>query len=213
MSIKLTCDCGRTMEVRDKYAGRRAKCPACGKIVAIPGEPEPAYDVILSYSAEDKPTADAACATLEARGIRCWIAPRDILPGQEWGEAIIDAISECGLMVLIFSSHANNSPQVRREAERAVSKGKPIIPLRIEDVTPCKTMEYFLSTPHWLDALTPPLEQHLVHLAETVEILLKREAGRVPRRPAGAACPGRRRAPAHPGRPCAGRVADNATGW
>jgi len=194
MSIKLTCDCGRTMEVRDKYAGRRAKCPACGKIVAIPGEPEPAYDVILSYSAEDKPTADAACATLEARGIRCWIAPRDILPGQEWGEAIIDAISECGLMVLIFSSHANNSPQVRREAERAVSKGKPIIPLRIEDVTPCKTMEYFLSTPHWLDALTPPLEQHLVHLAETVEILLKREAGRVPRRPAGAARPAAPRA-------------------
>ena len=49
-----------------------------------------AHDVFISYSTKDKPTADAACAALEAKGIRCWIAPRDILPGSDWGEAIID---------------------------------------------------------------------------------------------------------------------------
>jgi TIR domain len=52
-----------------------------------------AHDVFISYSSRDKPTADAACAALEQRSIRFWIAPRDIVPGAEWGESIIDAIS------------------------------------------------------------------------------------------------------------------------
>ena len=51
-----------------------------------------AFDVFLSYSSKDKTTADAACAALENTGIRCWIAPRDIIPGMDWGEAIVNAI-------------------------------------------------------------------------------------------------------------------------
>lgn len=39
------------------------------------------HDVFISYASSDKPVADAVCAALEQRGIRCWIAPRDILPG------------------------------------------------------------------------------------------------------------------------------------
>ena len=45
--------------------------------------PDMAHDVFISYSAKDKTTADGVCATLEAKGIRCWIAPRDILPGMD----------------------------------------------------------------------------------------------------------------------------------
>jgi len=124
-----------------------------------------AHDVFISYSHHDKPQADAVCATLEAKGIRCWIAPRDVIPGQEWGAAIVDAIRSSRVMVLVFSSHANASPQIRREVERAVSAETVLIPFRIEDVLPEKSLEYFLGTPHWLDALTPPLEAHLEHLA------------------------------------------------
>jgi hypothetical protein len=50
-----------------------------------------------------------------------------------------------------------------------------VIPLRIEDVLPSKTLEYFISTQHWLDALTPPLEDHLAHLAETITVLLAKK--------------------------------------
>jgi hypothetical protein len=75
--------------------------------------------------------------------------------------------------VLIFSSQANISNQIHREVERAVSKGMPIIPLRIEDITPTKSMEYFLGSIHWLDALTPPLERHLERLRETVKSCLE----------------------------------------
>jgi tetratricopeptide (TPR) repeat protein len=172
MSIDVICQCGKKLIAKDEHAGKRAKCPACGQIVMIPGTPLPAYDVFISHSHEDKPIADAICASLEASRIRCWVAPRDIMPGKEWGEAIIDGISQCRAMVLVFSSNSNQSGQVKREVERAVSKGAIIVPFKIEDVPMSKSMEYFLSTPHWLDAMTPPLENHLAKLAQTVRSLL-----------------------------------------
>lgn len=133
-----------------------------------------AHEVFISFSTKDKPTADAVCAVLEARGIRCWMAPRDVLPGVDWGEAIIDAINETAIMVLVLSRNANESVQLKREVERAVHKGTIIIPFRIEDVPLSKALEYHISTTHWLDALTPPLESHLAHLADRIEGLLKR---------------------------------------
>ena len=133
-----------------------------------------AHDVFISYSSQDKAIADAICATLEGRRIRCWIAPRDIMPGVPYGEALIDALTTSRVLVLVFSAHANISSQVAREVERACSKGLAIVPFRIEDVPMSKEMEFYLSLPHWLDALTPPLEQHLAYLAETVSLLLER---------------------------------------
>jgi len=127
------------------------------------------HDVFISYSSKDKPFADAACNILEKRGLRCWMAPRDILPGADWGEAIIDAINGAHAFVLVFSSHANESAQIKREVERAVNRGLPVVPVRIEQVAPAKALEYFISTPHWLDALTPPVENHLNYLADVVD--------------------------------------------
>ncbi len=148
-----------------------------------------AQTVFVCHSAHDKQVADAACAALEARRIPCWIAPRDVLPGDEWGKAIVDAIGECRILVLIFSTYANTSPQVRREVERAVSKGRIILPFRIQDVMPSDAMEYALGNTHWLDALTPPLEAHLVRLADTVLRILERDAPAAPLFPQAAAIP------------------------
>ncbi len=133
------------------------------------------HDIIISYSTQDKPIADAVCAGLEARGIRCWIAPRDILPGVNYQEGIIDAINSSKIMVLIFSSHANESPHVTREATIAMSKKVIIIPFRIDDSPLSKTMEFIISVPHWLDAVTPPLENHIRELGDTIMILLENE--------------------------------------
>lgn len=135
-----------------------------------------AFDVFISYSNRDKTVADAVCATLEAKKIRCWIAPRDVLPGVPYAKALLDGINQSKIFVLIFSSDSNTSPQVMREVEIAVKNGIPIIPLRIEDVPPSGAMEYYLSVPHWLDAMTPPLEKHLNKLANTVESLLTSQA-------------------------------------
>ena len=133
-----------------------------------------AHDVFISYSTADKPAADAVCAGLEQRGFSCWIAPRDIVPGLDWGAAIIDAINDAKVMVLVFSSSANTSKQIKREVERAVSKGVTLIPLRIEDVPLGKTLEYFISSEHWMDALSRPLDPHVDRLAAAIRALLAR---------------------------------------
>ena len=94
------------------------------------------HEVFISYSSKDKKWADATCAVLEKHRIRCWIAPRDITPGTEWGAAIIQGMDVSKIMVLIFSGHANESSQVRREVERAISKGLIVLPFRVENISP-----------------------------------------------------------------------------
>ena len=131
------------------------------------------HDVFISYSSPDKAIAEAVCSALEKRGISCWVAPRNIEPGADWGESIIDALNRARVFVLIFSQSANQSPQLKREVERAVSRSTPIIPVRIENVAPSKSLEYFISTQHWLDAYTKPLSRHLGRLGDAVERALQ----------------------------------------
>jgi TIR domain-containing protein len=113
-------------------------------------------------------------ARLEADSVTCWMAPRDVVPGADWGESIIDAIESSRIMILIFSRNADASPQIKREVERAVNKGVYIIPFRVDEIPPSKSLEYFISTSQWMDAFSPPLERHLDNLAKTVKAVLKR---------------------------------------
>ncbi|NJD60374.1 MAG: hypothetical protein C3F13_17980 [Anaerolineales bacterium] len=133
------------------------------------------HDVFVSYSNKDKPVADAVVAGLEHKGIRCWVAPRDIAPGSSWGEAIISAIEGSRFMVIILSGNSNRSKQVVREVERAVANSVIIIPFRIENIDPTGAMAYFLSTEHWLDAITPPLERHIEKLVTTLQRFMSGE--------------------------------------
>src|ERR1700744_4859595 len=94
------------------------------------------FDVFISYSTKDSAAANAACAALESAKIRCWMAPRDILPGERWGASIVRAIDQCRVMVLIFSGNANVSAQVHREVDQAFGRSKAVLPLRIEPVRP-----------------------------------------------------------------------------
>jgi hypothetical protein len=122
-------------------------------------------DIFISYSQADRECAHEMVALLEAQGLRCWVAPRDISPSADWAAEIIDAISAARIMVLVFSSSSNQSPQVRREIERAVHKGVTVLPFRIEDVVPSKSLEFFLSAQHWMDAFPPPRDAHYRRLS------------------------------------------------
>lgn len=134
-----------------------------------------AHDVFISYAGEDKAVAFGVCATLEQHKIRCWIAPRDVVG--RYPDAIESAIESSRIMVLIFSSSSNASSHVYNETEQAVSNGLAIIPFRIEDVLPEKGMKLLIGASHWLDAMTPPVEKHMEHLAETVRLILERLNG------------------------------------
>jgi hypothetical protein len=135
-------------------------------------------DVFVSYSQPDREPAFEIVSHLERAEVSVWIAPRDIAPSSDWAAEIIDAISSSSIMVLVFSSASNDSPQVRREVERAVHRQVPILPFRIENILPTRSMEYFLSAQHWLDAFPPPLTDHYARLLRQVQALLHTPQGR-----------------------------------
>ncbi|HTX23612.1 MAG TPA: toll/interleukin-1 receptor domain-containing protein [Steroidobacteraceae bacterium] len=151
----------------------------------MPGE------VFVSYSQPDRDCALELVAQVEAQGISCWVAPRDVSPSADWAAEIIDAISNAQVMVLVFSAQSNDSPQVRREVERAVHKRLRILPFRIEDVLPSKSLEYFLSAQHWLDAFPPPRESHYAKLCTHLRVTLSRGAPERPSSPDGTSGPAR----------------------
>ena len=134
-----------------------------------------ATDVFLSYAHEDRDTADDAIRQLESEGVSCWVAHRDAGAGAEWAASIVDAIAASRLVVLIYSTHSNESQQVLREMERAVQANVPILPLLIDDAPLSKSMRYFLGATHWLDTAGKPSAERLKLLSETVKRVLKSE--------------------------------------
>lgn len=108
--------------------------------------------VFISYSSKDKHIADAVCHFLEENNIACWIAPRDILPGQKWAGAIVKAIKESQAMVLVYSTNSNDSDQVANEVDKAFSNSKAIIPFMVDSTPLNEEFEYYLSRKHWLVA-------------------------------------------------------------
>lgn len=134
-------------------------------------------EVFISYASKDKKIAEEVCSYLEQNDITCWIAPRNILPGTEYGEAIMNGIESCRIMVLIFSESSNASQHVLREVERAVSKNLPIIAYKISNTNPCKSMEYFLFANQWLDATGKGY--HIGELHSSIKAIIGSEEGKV----------------------------------
>jgi hypothetical protein len=133
-----------------------------------------AHAVFISYAAEDKAVADAVCKHLEAAGITCWYAPRDVPYGQDFEESIVDAICASQLIILILTAFSNTSSHVKREIQNACLEDVaiPVLPFRIEDVLLNKALRYYVGSVHWLDAISPPLEGHLQNLVEHVRARL-----------------------------------------
>lgn len=130
------------------------------------------YDIFISYSKEDKLTAEAICKELETSGVQCWIAPRDISEGDDWTAAIIGGMNQCQVMVMVFSSVTNMSSHVHREVGHAFNRGLTVIPFRVEDTAASDRFQYYLDSVQWLNAFPPPIEQYLPRLAERVNKLL-----------------------------------------
>jgi hypothetical protein len=134
------------------------------------------HDVFLSYASADRAAADAVCAALEARGIVCWMAPRDVPAGADWGEAILTAIGRAHAMVLVLSRHTAASVHVRNEVVTAVSQSLALVPVRIEDCQPGGALRLHLAGSHWLNVYPPPIEQHAEALAAGVRLALAADA-------------------------------------
>lgn len=125
------------------------------------------YDVFISYNSQDKQTADAVCHYLEERKLRCFIAPRDIVP-PDWAGSITRAIEHSQAFVIVVSEHSMASNEVAKEITLATRVSSYIFPFRVDDTILDGRMTYHLSAFHWIDAMTPPLEQRLEELADRI---------------------------------------------
>ena len=114
----------------------------------------PDFAAFISHAKADQKKVQEIVALLEERGFKCWIAPRDVRPGHSYGDEIIRGIERSRCFLLALSKASNESPFVTREVERAVSKRKPIFPIRIEAVEPSSALELFISSTQWIDAFS-----------------------------------------------------------
>lgn len=141
--------------------------------------------------------------------MRCWIAPRDVPAGADWGEAILTAIGRAHAMVLILSRNTAASVHVRNEVVTAVSQSLALVPVRIEDCQPGGALRLHLAGSHWLNVFPPPFEQHVEALAAGVRLALAADATvEIPRAQAAALVAAARAShAAAAGRTAAGQVA------
>jgi len=131
-------------------------------------DPQAASDVFVSYASKDAATANAVVTALESQGLKCWIAPRNVIPGSQYADGIVRAINGARLLVLVLSESAIASPHVGREVERASSKQRPIIALKTDATALTPALEYFLSESQWVDVGSEGLDAALAKLIAAV---------------------------------------------
>src|SRR5260221_8813652 len=107
--------------------------------------------VFLSFASNDRNAAETTCKAVEQRRLECWIAPRNIGPGENFQEAITRAIRTAKVMILVFSAHANNSLEVKKEIALAGRYNVIVVPVRVEDVVPNDALSYELAVRQWID--------------------------------------------------------------
>src|SRR5450755_2144796 len=125
-------------------------------------------DVFVSYASQDAAVAQKVCSALEAAGFRCWIAPRDVVPGTLYADGIVGAIDESRILVLILSKEAVASAHVGKELERATSKRHPIIALRLDTSPLNRAFEYFLNESQWIEVGAGGTDVAIAKLVEAV---------------------------------------------
>jgi tetratricopeptide (TPR) repeat protein len=108
--------------------------------------------VFVSYATADRAEALKVCKAIERRGTRCWISMRDVPPGENYQEAIVQALRTARAVALVFSEAANTSAEIKKELSLASRYGVPVIALRLKDIEPSDAFAYELSTRQWIDA-------------------------------------------------------------
>ena len=110
-----------------------------------------AATIFLSYASKDQKTAETICQALEGRGFQCWMAARNVHPGENFQEAIVRAIRAAKVMLFVFSANSNNSDEVKKEIALAGQHKVFVIPIRVEDVIPNEALAYEFATRQSID--------------------------------------------------------------
>ena len=128
--------------------------------------------IFISYSSKDEKIAETIYQALETRGLDCWIASRDVRPGENFQEAIVKALRSANVMLLVFTSNANNSDEIKKELVLAGRNSVTVVPVRVEDVAPNDAFTYEFATRQWIDLFTD-WERHIELLASRLGQILQ----------------------------------------
>jgi len=134
----------------------------------------------VSYASQDSAVANTVVDALELADLKCWIAPRDVVPGAIYASEIVEAINAAPVLVLILSRHSVASTHVGKELERASSKHRRIVALRTDAVALPPAFEYFLSESQWIEVGTGGIGAAAEKLVEAVRRHLGHEAASIP---------------------------------
>jgi hypothetical protein len=126
------------------------------------------HDVFICYSSKDEANARRLLSYVEERGFTCWISSRDVRPGRNYQESIVEAIAHSRLILFLFSENSNNTAEVKKELSLGSSFGKSVIPVRLSAIKPNGALQYELATCQWIDGFDD-LEGALVGVATAIE--------------------------------------------
>jgi hypothetical protein len=124
--------------------------------------------VFISYTESNRHIADMIYSALKSKGIRGWVAHRDIAPGLNWPDEISKAISQSKIMILVLSLNTQKSLYISREVTLAADENIIIIPFCIEEVSLRGGLKLLLGNCQWINAFPKLQEKHLGQLIETV---------------------------------------------
>ncbi len=135
--------------------------------------------IFISFASQDQKVANTLCKALEGRGFKCWIATRDIAPGENFQIAIVRAIRAAKIMLLVFTGNSNNSDEMAKELALASQSKLIVVPLLIDDVRPNDAFSYEFATRQWIDFFSD-WETAIEQLAQRIAVALGPESVAAP---------------------------------
>ena len=117
--------------------------------------------VFLSYAHKDGATLAQQLHADLTKTFDTWLDTQRLTAGDIWSREIEDAIDRATVVVALLSAGSYLSDICRAEQQRALEKGKCVIPVRVQ--SDCDTPIY-LQTRQWLDFSNPKLYPELLPL-------------------------------------------------
>lgn len=130
-------------------------------------------DVFISHASTDLQLAQDVCRSLEAAEIHCWIAPRDIPPGEEWPQEIVRGIEKSRVLLLLLTAAANGSRFVQREVQEAGSIDRRIFVAQFDNVKPAEAIQFFVKHVHWYNAIGRLSAEFMPELVDKIKAQLR----------------------------------------
>jgi len=110
-------------------------------------------EVFISYASRDGERVAAIARELAAAGVSLWRDQQRILGGDVYGPAIVRAIRQSKVLMLMCSDASLRSRNVNQEIRLAWKYQVPYVPLLLEPVSFPEQVEYWLEGWQWIEVL------------------------------------------------------------